>query len=69
MIFIVAELHKGCIFEFTIKTNNMRFWHLVKNENAEVIESYLVGNSKKRMSLEFTAELNNGTYEVIPTNN
>tara|TARA_R110000772_G_scaffold32946_1_gene80382 strand:- start:503 stop:646 length:144 start_codon:yes stop_codon:yes gene_type:complete len=47
----------------------MRFWHLVKNENAEVIESYLVGNSKKRMSLEFTAELNNGTYEVIPTNN
>ena len=23
MIFIVAELHKGCIFEFTIKTNKM----------------------------------------------
>lgn len=45
----------------------MRFWHTVKNEKNEVIENYLVNNSKSRLSLELSSKLENGTYTITPT--
>tara|TARA_B100000767_G_C19255426_1_gene324986 strand:- start:130 stop:273 length:144 start_codon:yes stop_codon:yes gene_type:complete len=47
----------------------MRFWHIVKDENGQITEQYLVGNSNRRLSLEIGAEMLSGTYDVIPTEN
>tara|TARA_R100001369_G_scaffold22780_1_gene41742 strand:+ start:52 stop:195 length:144 start_codon:yes stop_codon:yes gene_type:complete len=46
----------------------MRFYHTVIDKNGEVKENYLVSNSNRRLSLELSAELINGSYNVTPTN-
>ena len=50
-----------------VNNNIMRFWHIVTDNEGTVKESYLVGNSERRLSLELSAELLNGNYEVYPT--
>ena len=45
----------------------MRFWHIVKDEDGQIKEQYLVGNSRRRLSLEVNAEALCGTYDVTPT--
>ena len=46
----------------------MRFYHTLIDKNGEVKENYLVSNSNRRLSLELSAELINGSYNVTPTN-
>ena len=47
----------------------MRFYHTVIDKNGEITENYIVSNSNRRYSLELSAELINGSYNVTPTNN
>ena len=44
----------------------MRFWHIVKDEEGMIREQFITGNSNRRFSLECSAEILKGTYDVIP---
>lgn len=44
----------------------MRFWHIVKDSEGTIKEQFLVGNNNRRLSLECSAEILKGSYEVIP---
>jgi len=65
---VVVYLNDCSIFVST-KTNIMRFWHIVKDEEGLIIEQHLCNTDKRRFSLDCLEQIIKGKYDIIPQPN